>query len=55
MRFDLSGKEWTLLRTLMPASRKSVRLDDHWIINAIFGVLPTGMPWRDVPKRYRRY
>ena len=52
MRFDLSDEEWTLLEPLMPKSRKSARSDDRKIMNAIFYVLRTGMPWRDLPERF---
>ena len=52
MRFDLSDKEWALLEPLMPKARKSGRADDRKIMNAIFYVLRTGMPWRDLPERY---
>jgi transposase len=52
MRFDLSDEEWALLEPLMPKARKSVRADDRRIMNAIFYVLRTGMPWRDLPERY---
>ena len=55
MRFDLSDDEWALLAPLMPASRKSARTDDRKIMNAIFYVLRTGMPWRDLPERYGPY
>jgi transposase len=55
MRFDLSDEEWTLLEPLMPKSRKSARSDDRKIMNAIFYVLRTGMPWRDLPERYWPY
>ena len=49
MRFDLSDDEWALLEPLLPKSRKSARVDDRKIVNAIFYVLRTGMPWRDLP------
>ncbi len=52
MRFDLSDEEWALLEGLMPKSRKSARADDRKIMNAIFYVLRTGMPWRDLPERW---
>ena len=55
MRFDLSDEEWTLLEPLLPNSRKSARVDDRKIVNAIFYVLRTGMPWRDLPARYGPY
>ena len=55
MRFDLTDEEWVLLEPLMPKSRKSVRTDDRKVMNAIFYVLRTGMPWRDLPERYGPY
>jgi transposase len=55
MRFDLSDEEWALLEPLLPNSRKSARVDDRKIVNAIFYVLRTGMPWRDLPARYGPY
>src|SRR5437763_2667046 len=55
MRFDLSDEEWALLEPLMPQSRKSARVDDRKVMNAIFYVLRTGMPWRDLPERYGPY
>jgi transposase len=55
MRFDLSDEEWALLEPLMPKARKSARQDDRKIMNAIFYVLRTGMPWRDLPDRYGPY
>lgn len=55
MRFDLSDEEWALLEPLMPDSRKSARQDDRKIMNAIFYVLRTGIPWRDLPERYGPY
>ena len=55
MRFDLSDEDWTLLEPLLPRSRKSARVDDRKIMNAIFYVLRTGMPWRDLPARYGPY
>ena len=48
MRFDLSDEEWAVLEPLMPEARKSGRADDRKIMNAIFYVLRTGMPWRDL-------
>ena len=48
----MSDEEWALLEPLMPKSRKSARADDRKIMNAIFYVLRTGMPWRDLPERF---
>jgi len=55
MRFDLTDEEWALLEPLMPKRRKSARVDDRKVWNAIFYVLRTGMPWRDLPERYGPY
>ncbi len=44
MRFDLSDAEWALLEPLLQKSRRSARIDDRKIVNAIFYVLRTGMP-----------
>ena len=55
MRFDLSDDDWAFLEPLMPRSRKRARVDDRKIMNAIFYVLRTGMPWRDLPERYGPY
>jgi transposase len=55
MRFDLTDEEWALLEPLLPTRRISARVDDRRILNAIFYVLRTGMPWRDLPERYGPY
>jgi transposase len=55
MRFDLSDEDWALLEPLLPKSRKRARVDDRKIMNAIYYVLRTGMPWRDLPARYGPY
>jgi transposase len=55
MRFDLSDEEWTLPGPLVPKGRKSARSGDRTIMNVIIYVLRTGMPWRDLPERYRPY
>ena len=44
-----------LLEPLLPRSRRSARVDDRKIVNAIFYVLRTGMPWRDLPAHYGPY
>ena len=55
MRFDLSEEEWRLLEPLLPVRRKKARVDDRKIVSAIFYVLRTGEPWRDLPKHYGPY
>lgn len=36
MRFDLTDEEWALLEPLLPTQRKSARVDDRRVMNAIF-------------------
>jgi transposase len=55
MQSDLSDKEWALLESLMPRSRKGARVDDRKIVSAVFYVLRTGIPWRNLPKHYGPY
>ena len=55
MRFDLTDDEWAELEPLMPAKRKSARVDDRRVVNAILHVLRTGIPWRDLPEAYGPY
>ena len=55
MRFDLTDEEWTILEPLIPAARRSRRVDDRRIMNGIFFVLRAGIPWRDLPERYGPY
>lgn len=52
MRFDLTDEEWALIEPLLPTKRKSARPHDRRVLNAIFYVLRTGIPWRDLPERY---
>jgi transposase len=52
MRFDLSDEEWAILARLLPVARRSGRVDDRKIVNAIFYVLRTGIPWQDSSERY---
>jgi transposase len=55
MRFDLTDEEWAELEPLMPTKRKSARVDDRRVVNAILHVLRTGIPWRDLPDVYGPY
>ncbi len=55
-RYDLSESESPLISPLLPNKPRGVaRVDDRRIINAIFYVLRTGSPWRDLPERYGPY
>jgi transposase len=55
-RFDLSDAEWRVISPLLPNKSRGVpRTDDRRVLNAIFYVLRTGSPWRDLPERYGPY
>ena len=52
-RFDLSDSEWRIIQPLLPNKPRGVaRVDDRRVLNAIFFILRTGSPWRDLPERY---
>ena len=53
MRFDLSDREWEIIEPLLPPTRQGgERADDRRVLNGIFYVLRTGIPWDDRPSRY---
>src|SRR5665213_2695252 len=55
-RFDLSDFEWGVIAPLLPDKPRGVpRVDDRRVLNGIFFVLRSGMPWRDLPERYGPY
>ena len=54
-RYELSDEEWELIKDLLPANhgQRGRQWKDHRdILNAIFWVLRTGAPWRDLPERF---
>ncbi len=53
MCFDLSDEEWASIEPLLPPTRQGgERRDDQQVLNGIFYVLRTGIPWDDLPARY---
>ncbi len=55
-RFDLSDFEWGVFAPLLPDKPRGVpRVDDRRVLNGMFFVLRSGMPWRDLPERYGPY
>ena len=55
-RHELTDMEWQLLKQVLPTGRPGpVRKDDRRIMNGIFFVLRSGIPWRDLPERYGPY
>jgi len=52
-RSDMSDLEWGFIKVVLPNKvRGKKRVDDRRVINAIFYVLRTGIPWADLPNEY---
>jgi transposase len=52
---DLSDKDWGLLEPLLPGQSGQwgrVAHDNRRFVNAVFWILRTGAPWRDLPSDY---
>ena len=51
-RHDISDREWTLLEPHLPGQRGQwggIAKNNRLFINAVFWILRTGAPWRDLP------
>ena len=53
-RHELADEQWELLKDMLPppSTRGRPRRDFRGVLNAIFWLLRTGAPWRDLPERY---
>lgn len=54
-RHDLSDRHWELLESHLPGRSGvwgGVAQDNRRFINAVFWILRTGAPWRDLPASY---
>ncbi len=52
-RSDMSDLEWEFIKAVLPnKTRGKKRVDDRRVINGIFYVLRTGIPWADLPGEY---
>lgn len=52
-RYNLSEAKWRLIEPLLPNRPRGVaHLDHRRVINGIFYVLRTGLPWRNLPSHY---
>ena len=54
-RHDMSDKVWEKLEPLLPGQqghRGRAAKDNRGFINAVFWILRTGAPWRDLPPSY---
>ncbi len=53
---DMTNEEWSILQQILPSGRSGrKRRDDRKVMNGIFFVLRTGIPWRNLPDRYGPY
>ena len=54
-RHDISDKTWELLGPRLPGRKGlwgGIAIDNRRFINAVFWILRTGSPWRDLPPDY---
>ena len=54
-RHDISDHVWNILAPLLPGGPGKVgrpAQDNRRFVNAVFWVLRTGAPWRDLPSDY---
>ena len=54
-RHDISDHAWELLEPLLPGRPGSwggIARDNRLFVNAVFWILRTGAPWRDLPLDY---
>ena len=54
-RYELTDRQWELIGGLLPVNKKERGCpwkDHRVILNDIFWVLRSGVPWRDLPERY---
>ena len=57
-RHDISDEVWALLEPHLPGQRGQwggIAQDNRRFINAVFWVLRTGAPWRDLPPDYGKW
>lgn len=54
-RYDISDHAWSLLEPYLPGRQGAwggKAKDNRQFINAVFWILRTGAPWRDLPPEY---
>ena len=52
-RYELTDEQWTLIQPLIPQAKTGRRLKDPRArLNAMFWMLRSGAPWRDLPERF---
>ena len=54
-RHDISNRMWNLIKDKLPGRKGcwgGIAYNNRRFINAVFWILRTGAPWRDLPKEY---
>ena len=57
-RHDITDKEWEIIAPYLPGQRGQwggIAKDNRNFINAVFWILRTGSPWRDLPPDYGKW
>ena len=57
-RHDISDEMWSILEPHLPGQRGQwggIAQDNRRFINAMFWILRTGSPWRDLPPDYGKW
>ena len=57
-RHDISDKAWSLLEPHLPGQPGQwggIARDNRLFVNAVFWILRTGAPWRDLPPEYGKW
>ena len=56
MRYELTDFGWAALKPMLPNKPRGVpRVNDRRVLNGIFWVLRSGVPWRDLPRAFGPY
>jgi transposase len=56
MRYELTDHEWSAIKPMLPNKVRGVPpVNDRRVLNAIFWVLRSGAPWRDLPNSFGPY
>ncbi len=57
-RQDITDEAWALIEPHLPGQKGQwggIAKDNRLFINAVFWILRTGAPWRDLPKEYGKW
>ncbi len=57
-RHDITDKAWAIMEPLLPGQKGQwggIAKNNRMFINAVFWILRTGAPWRDLPSSYGKW